>query len=76
VSDQLHASAALPPGEELPVPVGYESGWAPEPVWAYGEEKNLFRLLGIEPQFLGRPAHSLRFPGSVIYLNSGQVEFR
>jgi hypothetical protein len=61
VSDQLHASAALPPGEEHPVPIGYESGWAPEPVWTYGEKKNLFPLPGIEPQFLGRPARSLIF---------------
>jgi hypothetical protein len=26
VSDQLHASAALPPGKELPVPTGSEVG--------------------------------------------------
>jgi hypothetical protein len=25
--------ATLPPGKEPPVPVGYEAGWAPEPVW-------------------------------------------
>jgi hypothetical protein len=33
VSSQLHAPAALPPGTELPVPIEYEAGWAPEPVW-------------------------------------------
>jgi hypothetical protein len=31
VSGQLHASAALPPGKESLVPVGYEVGWVPEP---------------------------------------------
>jgi hypothetical protein len=24
---------ALPPGKELPVPIGQEAGWASEPVW-------------------------------------------
>jgi len=28
MSSQLHASAALPP-----IPLGYEVGWAPDPVW-------------------------------------------
>jgi hypothetical protein len=29
---QAHAPAALIRGKELPVPFGYEVGWAPEPV--------------------------------------------
>jgi len=29
VSGQLHASAALPPGKELPVLVEQEAGWDP-----------------------------------------------
>jgi hypothetical protein len=33
VSGQLHAPAASPPGKEPPVPIVYEAGWAPEPVW-------------------------------------------
>jgi hypothetical protein len=33
VSGQLHAPAALSPGKELPVSIGYEAKWAPEPVW-------------------------------------------
>jgi hypothetical protein len=33
VSGQLHTLAALPPGKEPSVPLGYEAGWAPEPVW-------------------------------------------
>jgi hypothetical protein len=30
VSGQLHASAALPPGNELPIPMGQEVRWAPD----------------------------------------------
>ena len=26
-----------------------EAGWAPEPVWDFGREKNLLSLTGIEP---------------------------
>jgi hypothetical protein len=33
VSGQLHAPAALPPGQEPLVPIGQEAGWAPEPFW-------------------------------------------
>jgi len=29
VSDQIHASAALPPGKEPPVPIILRAGWAP-----------------------------------------------
>jgi hypothetical protein len=32
---------ALPPGKGLPVPIGQEAGWAPEPVWTQRlEEKS------------------------------------
>jgi hypothetical protein len=33
VSGQLHGPAALTTGKELPVPIGQEAGWAPEPAW-------------------------------------------
>jgi hypothetical protein len=33
VCGQLHALAALPPRKEPPVPILYEVGWTPEPVW-------------------------------------------
>jgi hypothetical protein len=33
VSGQLHAAAALPPGKEPLVTIGYEAGWVPEPFW-------------------------------------------
>jgi hypothetical protein len=32
VSGELHAPVALPMEKELPVPIGQEAGWAPEPV--------------------------------------------
>jgi hypothetical protein len=32
VSGQLHAPATLPPGKESLVPIGWEAGWATEPV--------------------------------------------
>jgi hypothetical protein len=31
VGDQLHTQAALPPGKEPLLPIGYVAGWAPEP---------------------------------------------
>jgi hypothetical protein len=34
-SGQLHASAALSPGKEPPVPIGWECGWAQLPVWIW-----------------------------------------
>jgi hypothetical protein len=40
MSVELHDPAALPPRKELPVPIGQESRWAPEPVWTlWGREK-------------------------------------
>jgi hypothetical protein len=32
MSGQLHTPAALPPGKQYPVPIGYEAGWAPESI--------------------------------------------
>jgi hypothetical protein len=32
VTDQLHAPAALPPEKEVPLPIGQEIWWVPEPV--------------------------------------------
>jgi hypothetical protein len=39
VSGQLHAPAALTPVKEPLVPIGWEAGWDPEPVWTSGEAK-------------------------------------
>jgi len=33
MTGQLHDLAALLPGKEPLVPIGYEAGWIPEPVW-------------------------------------------
>jgi hypothetical protein len=33
VSGQLHAPAALPSAKEPLIPIGWEAGWAPKPVW-------------------------------------------
>jgi hypothetical protein len=32
-SGQLHAPAALLPGKEPPIPIGYEVDWTSETVW-------------------------------------------
>jgi hypothetical protein len=45
VSGQRHAPGrALPPGKGLPVPIGQEAGWAPEPVWTQRIEEKIFPL--------------------------------
>jgi hypothetical protein len=50
VSGQLHAPAALPPGKEPLVPIGWEAGWAPESVRTrYRREK--FPVLPVRPDF-------------------------
>jgi hypothetical protein len=40
VSGQLHASAALPPGIEPPVPFGYDAEWASVLVWTLWRREN------------------------------------
>jgi hypothetical protein len=59
--DERSASAlgVVLPGEQHPVPNAYEAGWAPEPVCTLWRRKNRMPLSSIEPQLLGRPAHSL-----------------
>jgi len=62
VGGQRHAQAALHPGKN-PVPILYEAGWAPGPVWTGA--KNL-ATIGIRSP--DRPAHSeslyrLSYPG-------------
>jgi len=41
VSGQFHAPTSLSPRKEPPVPIGYEAGWIPEPVWTRGAEKKI-----------------------------------
>jgi hypothetical protein len=44
--------SALPPGKELPVPVGWKAEWAPEPVWTRWRREKLpsLNLAGTEPR--------------------------
>jgi hypothetical protein len=42
VSGQLYVPASLPPEKDAPVPIGYEAGWAPEPVWTLWRRENYF----------------------------------
>jgi hypothetical protein len=42
-------------GEEPAVPVGWETGWAPDPIWTFGEEKIAF-CAGTRTS--DRPSHS------------------
>jgi hypothetical protein len=64
VSGQLHAPAALPPEKEPPVPIRYEVGWVPEPVWTMWRRKNswLYRDSNSDPSVV-QPVAS-RYPGS------------
>jgi hypothetical protein len=40
MSGQLNVPAALTQGKEPPVPIGWEVGWAPEPVWTMWRREN------------------------------------
>jgi hypothetical protein len=47
VSGQRHPPAALLPlGKGPPVPIGQETGWAPEPVWTQRIEEKSFAPAG------------------------------
>jgi hypothetical protein len=61
-SGQLHAPAAL-----LPVPIGYEAGWAPQSVWMLWNWKNLAICWDSNP---GRPArrYTDSYPDSWWYI--------
>jgi hypothetical protein len=48
VNGQLHAIAALPPGKESPVPIGYEAERAPEPVWTRWQKEKSLPLTSIK----------------------------
>jgi len=39
LSGHLYAPFALPPGNEAPVAVEYEAGWAPEPFRAFLDKR-------------------------------------
>jgi len=43
VSGQIYTLAISPPGKNPPVHIKQETGWAPEPVWAFwGTEWNVY----------------------------------
>jgi hypothetical protein len=46
VSGQRQAPAALYPGNELPIPIGQEAGWASELVWTQRLEDKSFASAG------------------------------
>jgi hypothetical protein len=48
MSGQLHDPATFPPKKELPVPSGYDAGWAPEPVWTLWSIDKFIPFAGIE----------------------------
>jgi hypothetical protein len=56
-SGQLHAVAALSPGKELPVLIGYEAGY-PRIGLDDVERRKMFLLPGLELRPLGRRARS------------------
>jgi len=51
VSGQVYAPAVVP-REIILAPINYEAGWAPGPVWMFGEEKNPLHLPKFEPQIV------------------------
>jgi hypothetical protein len=53
VNGQLYAPAVLHPGEEAPVPIGQEAGWAPEPVWRRWRREKSLPYPGIVPRPFG-----------------------
>jgi hypothetical protein len=57
VSGQLHAQATLSPEKQPPVPMGYEAGWAPEPVWTtWRREKSCpYRYSKSDPSAVQQP---------------------
>jgi hypothetical protein len=52
VSGQHHAPAALHLREEPPVSIGYEAGWAPEPVWTQRLEEKSSTPVGDRTPFV------------------------
>jgi hypothetical protein len=50
----LHPLAALSPGKQPPVSIGWEAGWTPEPVWSLwiGENSWPYRDSNSDPSFI------------------------
>jgi hypothetical protein len=52
LNGQLHAPAALLPGKEPPVPIGWETGRASEPVWTRWWRKTFAAPAGTQTPIL------------------------
>jgi hypothetical protein len=52
VNGQLHAPAALPPGKEPLVHIGYKARWTQIRSGGSGEEKNSQSLPGLQPPII------------------------
>jgi hypothetical protein len=65
VSGQLHIPAALPPGKEPSLPIGWAE-WAPEPVWT----KNKLLHLVSYSYYLYQ-SHVYSIPSICFYVTSG-----
>jgi hypothetical protein len=48
VNSQIHAPAALPPGKKPSVPIIYEGGWTPEPIFDDVEKRKFLILPGLD----------------------------
>jgi len=60
VSREFHALADLAPNEGVPLPIGYEFGWASQIRSVYiGQKQSRLSLSSIKTQFHGCPAHGL-----------------
>jgi hypothetical protein len=60
VNGQLHTLAALPPGKEPLIPIGYEAEWAPDPVWTLWHREKSLASAG------NRTSVVLSYPGSIL----------
>jgi hypothetical protein len=63
VSGQIHAPAALPPGKEPSVPIEYEVGWTPDPVWMTWGSENSCSHWDLNSDPLVVQAVASRYPG-------------
>jgi hypothetical protein len=64
VSCQLHSPTALSPEKESPIPIRWDAGWAPDPVWTLWKREKCIALAGN-----GTPAAqslACRYTGSLI----------
>ena len=61
VGGQRHALAALPTGKD-PVPIVWEAGWIPEPVWTSAENLAPTGIRSPDPPARNQSLYRLRYP--------------